>query len=158
MIGRTVTVCSCILIGLFAVAGCGTEEVNPGNVITDDFGVTVELSWSTGGSALVAVREADLDLKLIAGDTLFSQSIQANQFEQLRIFGTDTNGEYTAKVILASTTRPVDYTLTVRGVSNVNANVYRATGTFADSDPHGTERLAVLITKNGRQFTMQAGD
>lgn len=145
-------------MGLFALAGCGIEEVNPGNVITDDFGVTVELSWSTGGSALVAVREADLDLKLVAGDTLFAESIQANQFEQVRIFGSDTRGEYTAKVVLASTTKPVDYTLTVRGVSNVNANVYRATGTFSDADPEGTEGVTVVISKEGSVFTMRTSD
>ncbi|MCU0418810.1 MAG: hypothetical protein MUC38_04060 [Cyclobacteriaceae bacterium] len=143
---------------LLGLAGCGTEDVIPGNVIADNFGVTVELSWSTGGSALVAVREADLDLKLVAGDTIFSESRFANQFEQLRILGVDANGEYVARVVLAASAKPVDFTVTVRGVSNVNANVYRVTKTFADTDPDGTEQLAVVITKTAGQFTIRSGD
>lgn len=147
------------VLALAAVAflsSCGGDDETPKNVINSADGVTVALTWTTGGTSAEALEDADLDLYLYgsASSTVsVESSTSGSQFEDFVVSDVDFEDDtYTVKVLLYENVGEVeiDFTATV----SAGDKEIETTGTFATSVTDGTYEAVFTIKKVGNKYTV----
>lgn len=129
------------------------DDATPSNVINDSEGIKIDLEWSTGGTGIDALEEADLDLRIYKGGTKVLWSEKGSSFERIG-FNPDlyADGVYTVTIFLYSNDEHTNYTATVNGISV--SNPYTFTSTFAAEETQ-REIEALTITKAGSRYTIE---
>ena len=159
MKNRFLTLTSALLLfsAVIVLNSCSKDDEVPANVIEDAQGLSVDLEWTTGGSATQATDDYDLDLKLYNEDNdLIDESTSGSEFETMGEFFTVLDdGEYTVAIRVYSVdedvTADADYTITVDGVSVNKPQVFE--GSISPEDENDYINL-VTITKAGNKYTV----
>ena len=142
------------LVAILFLGACKDDEKKlPANVIQDADGVTIELRWSTGGSDVQAIEDADLDLYILDGTSLIGESVSGSSFEEIVLDEDYDDEEYTIAAYLFENYAgvDVDFVITITG----GDKDFEAEGSFSSTDPSGSGASLFTIKKAGNKYTVE---
>lgn len=133
------TLISFTLLNLFSACTNDDDATTPNNVLTDEDGIDLFLSWNEGDPS-----GADVDLYLLdsSGNEIDS-STSGSSFEDLSLSLDD--GTYTIAVEYYDGSIEVDYALSVTG--QATRAFISFSGSFADTEGNETRQTLVTFTK-----------
>jgi len=125
----------------------------PANVIQDADGVTIELRWSTGGSDIQSIDDADLDLYILEGSSLVGESVSGSSFEEIVLDEDYDDEEYTITAYLFENYAAVDidFVVTVTG----GDKDFEVEGSFSSTALSGSGVSVFTIKKAGNKYTVE---
>jgi hypothetical protein len=141
-----------IFLCLVGTSSCklSEKEVLPANQIISENGIIINLEWYTGGSAIQAQNDVDLDLILQLGveevevsATLFFEEVEIRNFYK--------DGTYLVRVEYFEGNTSLDYTLFLRGTSSSNNVTYQRSFRPADT---GLNFDLLEVNKSGNTYTI----
>jgi len=146
----------CLLSAVVVLNSCGGDDEVPANVISDDAGLKVELTWTAAGTGDVAIENADIDLFLYHDVDAIESSIESFDFEEI-IFDENSlyfeDGTYVVKVRFWNVDEDGTYTVKVTG-KNVT-KTWTFDRSFELADENKTVYVSVgEIKKAGSKYTM----
>jgi hypothetical protein len=143
-----------ILVIALLLNSCSKDEDNePANQITSSNGITISLTWLTGGTANQAIEDADLDLGIFDSEgDIMDVSDNESSFENLTMNSQYPDGEYTVMVLLWENfaAKAINYKITASG----GGKELKAEGTFSVTVEDFTERSIMKIVKKGSKYTV----
>lgn len=135
---------------------CGSEKVDPANIIKDERGVTIKLTW-TVNNGQVAATTVDLDMLIQKGSTESDFSPAASSVgygtsESIVFDQRYANARYAVQVKYHSGTGQANYKVEVTGNSTNKTQSF--TSYFSTSDAGMTANVIKLV-KSGDQYTVE---
>lgn len=141
----------------FAVAmlvhtSCDNTPKEPGNIITDAKGLSIDLKWATGKNEPTALTEADLDLDVLDAKGEILSSYNKSEFEHIDLTSLLADGTYIIKVSLFEIYKKSNYTLSITGAAS--GKIFNATGVLIEGLQSSINVLKIV--KSGDKFTLTA--
>src|SRR6188768_811248 len=138
-----------LLASVVFLNACSDPEEKPKNVITDADGITIDLTWTTGGDAL---GDTDLDLFLYDEDEVEIDRGFTTNFETVYLSADQPNGTYTIAVkSYNKVNKATSYSVIVDG--ETPSNPYAFHSNYAKDDTFH-EINVLTVTKAGTKYTV----
>ena len=138
-----------LLASVVFLNACSDPEEKPKNVITDADGITIDLTWTTGGDALA---DTDLDLFLYDEDEVEIDRGFTTNFETVYLSADQPNGTYTIAVkSYNKVNKATSYSVIVDG--ETPSNPYAFHSNYAKDDTFH-EINVLTVTKAGTKYTV----
>lgn len=138
------------LLLVILLVSCSDDHREPGNVISDRSGLSIDLAWSTNGSIASALSQADLDLDVYKDDGEILSSYNTHEFEHVDFTEIPGDGVFTVKISAYEISEESNYTLKISGVAK--NKTFLVSGNLKRNSP--SEVSVVKIVKKGDQFTL----
>jgi hypothetical protein len=107
-------------VALFAQTSGNNQPKEPGNVITDAKGLSIDLKWTTNANEATALTQADLDLDILNSEGEILSSYNKSEFEHVDLTSLFDDGTYTVRVSLFEIHKASNYTLSITGFNEWN--------------------------------------
>lgn len=150
IISKTTLSAAVFAIALLTQTTGNNAPKEPGNIITDTKGLSIDLKWATGKNEPTALAEADLDLDVLDANGEILSSYNKSEFEHIDLTSLLADGTYIIKVSLYELYSKSNYTLSITGATT--GKIFNASGILIEGLQSSINVLKIV--KSGDSFTL----
>lgn len=140
-----------ILFLAILMFGCKRNDVIGDNDFNDLTGLQINLEWSLVNNTSDPTDAANLDLELTYNNSIVQESSSNFGFESVELRDFNPNGNYDLNIYYYEGDEPIDYTITVTGLSSFKTRQYK--GRFTPNDK-GVTYTIFEINKDGTDYSL----